>query len=201
MNIVCLDLEGVLVPEIWIAFAEKTGIEELRLTTRDIPVYRDLMNHRIKILKEHNLKLQDIQEVISGIDPMDGARDFLDTLRERYQVCILSDTFREFAKPLMKKLGYPTLLCNSLQVADDGTIEDIVMRQEDGKFHATEALKNLNCKVMAAGDSYNDTHMLLAADRGFLFKAPQSIIGEFPQLKAYSEYTDLLAEAQDLFGE
>ncbi len=201
MNIVCLDLEGVLVPEIWIAFAKETGIEELKLTTRDIPVYRDLMNHRIAILREHGLKLQDIQEVIAGIDPMEGALEFLDALRERYQVVILSDTFQEFAKPLMKKLAYPTLLCNSLQVAPDGTIEDIAMRQEEGKLEAVTAFKALNCKVLAAGDSYNDTKMLLAADKGFLFKAPDSIIAEFPELPALTEYADLLAATGKFFGD
>ncbi len=199
MDIVCLDLEGVLVPEIWIAFAEKTGIEELKLTTRNIPVYRDLMNHRIKILERNNLKLQDIQDVIATMDPMDGALEFLNELRSRYQVVILSDTFREFAQPLMKKLGYPTLLCNSLKISEDGVIEDIVMRQEDGKRKATEAFRSLNCRVMAAGDSYNDTAMLETANRGFLFRAPSSIISEFPHLEALTTYTELLQRAQEFF--
>ncbi len=199
MDIVCLDLEGVLVPEIWIAFAEKTGIEEFRLTTRDIPVYRDLMSHRLSILNEHGLKLQDIQEVIATIDPMKGAIDFLNTLRQRYQVMILSDTFREFAQPLMKKLGFPTLLCNSLKVAEDGAILDIIMRQEEGKLHTVRALMGLNCRVLAAGDSYNDTGMLIAADKGFLFRAPDTIIEEFPQLEALPEYNELLERAEQFF--
>ncbi|MGV7221303.1 MAG: bifunctional phosphoserine phosphatase/homoserine phosphotransferase ThrH [Nitrospinales bacterium] len=177
----CLDLEGVLVPEIWIAFAEKTGIEKLRLTTRDIPDYNELMRGRLKILDEHNLKLSDIEEVIGGIKPLDGAQEFLKWLKSEFQVIILSDTFYQFAGPLMKQLDYPTLFCHKLIVEENGRIADFRLRLEDGKTKAVHALQKLNFKVIAAGDSYNDTGMLNAADSGIFFCPPESITGEFPQ--------------------
>lgn len=189
--IACLDLEGVLVPEIWIAFAEKTGIETLRLTTRDIPDYDRLMRGRLKILDEHNLKLADIQQVIRGIQPLEGAGDFLNWLRSEFQVIILSDTFNEFAAPLMEKLGYPALFCNSLEVNGDGRITGYRLRQNDGKTKAVAALKSLNFPVLAAGDSYNDTGMLQEADAGILFRPPQNVIDEFPQYPVTQTYDEL----------
>ena len=177
----CLDLEGVLVPEIWIAFAEKTGIEKLRLTTRDIPDYDALMRGRLKILDEHKLKLSDIQEVIGGINPLEGALDFIAWLKSEFQVIILSDTFYQFAGPLMKQLDYPSLFCNELVVESGGRIADYKLRQNDGKTSAVQALQSLNFKVIAAGDSYNDTGMLKAADAGIFFCPPESIVGKFPQ--------------------
>ncbi|MBT4492468.1 MAG: bifunctional phosphoserine phosphatase/homoserine phosphotransferase ThrH [Gammaproteobacteria bacterium] len=191
MQIVCLDLEGVLIPEIWIKFAEKTGIDELRATTRDIPDYDELMQQRLRILDEHNLKLPAIQEVIAGLEPMPGARAFLDGLRENYQVIILSDTYYEFAKPMMEQLAWPTLFCHKLDVADDGRVVNYVLRQKDPKRHSVKALKQLNYTVFAAGDSYNDTTMLEEADAGFLFRAPQNVIDEFPQYKVTEEYDTL----------
>ena len=179
----CLDLEGVLVPEIWIAFAEKTGIEKLRLTTRDIPDYDEVMRGRLKILDENNLKLSDIQEVIGGIKPLDGAIDFLEWLKSEFQVVILSDTFYQFAGPLMKQLDYPILFCNELVVDGNGSIADYKLRQVDGKTKAVKALQGLNFKVIAAGDSYNDTGMLIQADAGIFFRPPESIAQEFPQFK------------------
>ena len=190
-SIVTLDLEGVLIPEIWIAFAEKTGIEELRLTTRDIPDYDELMRGRLKILAERGLTLSDIQEVIDTLSPLDGAREFLDELRSITQCVILSDTFLQFAKPLMRQLGWPTLFCNSLEVADD-RIVDYHLRQPDQKRQSVVALKTLNYKVISFGDSFNDTTMLKEADVGFLFHAPQSIRDQFPQFTAYDDYADLL---------
>ncbi|MFQ5673409.1 MAG: bifunctional phosphoserine phosphatase/homoserine phosphotransferase ThrH [Nitrospinales bacterium] len=189
--IVCLDLEGVLVPEIWIAFAEKTGIETLRLTTRDISDYDRLMRGRLKILDEHGLKLADIQQVIRGIQPLNGAGDFLNRLRSEFQVIILSDTFNEFASPLMEKLGYPALFCNSLEVNGDGRITGYRLRQNDGKTKAVAALKSLNFPVIAAGDSYNDTGMLMEADAGILFRPPQNVIDEFPQYPVTQTYAEL----------
>jgi len=189
--IACLDLEGVLVPEIWIAFAEKTGIETLRLTTRDIPDYDRLMRGRLKILDEHNLTLADIQQVIRGIQPLEGAGDFLNWLRSEFQVIILSDTFNEFAAPLMEKLGYPALFCNSLEVNGDGRITGYRLRQNDGKTKAVAALKSLNFPVLAAGDSYNDTGMLQEADAGILFRPPQNVIDEFPQYPVTQTYAEL----------
>ena len=187
----CLDLEGVLVPEIWIAFAEKTGIEKLRLTTRDIPDYDELMRGRLKILDENNLKLADIQEVISGITPLEGAKEFIHWLKSEFQVIILSDTFYEFAGPLMKQLDYPTLFCNSLVVDAGGRIVDYRLRQQDGKTQAVRALKNLNFSVIASGDSYNDTGMLKEADAGIFFCPPDSIVAEFPQFKVTKTYDEL----------
>lgn len=187
----CLDLEGVLVPEIWIAFAEKTGIEQLRLTTRDVPDYDKLMRGRLKILDEKNLKLADIQEVIRGITPLDGANDFLDWLRTEFQVIILSDTFDEFAAPLMAQLGFPALFCNFLVIDETDRIVDYRLRQNDGKTKAVAALKSLNLTVIATGDSYNDTGMLQEADAGILFCPPDNVIKEFPQFPVTTTYTQL----------
>ncbi|MCA9483393.1 MAG: bifunctional phosphoserine phosphatase/homoserine phosphotransferase ThrH [Nitrospina sp.] len=187
----CLDLEGVLIPEIWIAFAEKTGIEQLRLTTRDIPDYDELMRGRLKILDDNNLKLPDIQKVIGSMEPMQGARDFLNWLKSEFQVIILSDTFYQFAGPLMAQLDYPTLFCNSLVVAEDGRIEDYTLRQPDGKTKAVKALQSLNFQVIASGDSYNDTGMLVQAEGGIFFKPPESITQEFPQFPVTHNYDEL----------
>ncbi len=187
----CLDLEGVLVPEIWIAFAEQTGIEKLRLTTRDIPDYDELMRGRLKILDQNNLKLADIQKVIKEIKPLDGAYDFLGWLKSEFQVIILSDTFYQFAGPLMAQLDYPTLFCNELVVDSEGRIADYRLRQADGKTKAVAALKNLNFQVVAAGDSYNDTGMLQEADAGIFFRPPESITEEFPQFPVTHQYDEM----------
>lgn len=192
MQLVCLDLEGVLIPEIWINFAERTGIDDLRLTTRDIPDYDELMTRRLRILAQHKLGLREIQEVITGMDPLPGAKAFLDDLRGAYQLVILSDTFYEFAQPMMRKLGQPTLFCHQLTVdPTDGRITDYVLRQKDPKRKAVEAFKGLNFRVVAAGDSYNDTSMLAAADAGILFRAPERVVKEFPQYPVATEYPDL----------
>lgn len=191
MHLVCLDLEGVLIPEIWINFAERTGIDALRVTTRDIPDYDELMTLRLGILKKHKLGLREIQEVIEGMDPMPGARDFLDALRLEYQLIILSDTFYEFAAPMMRKLGQPTLFCHKLEVGPDGAIEDYRLRQKDPKRKAVQGLKGLNYRIVAAGDSYNDTTMLSEADSGILFRAPENVIAEFPQYPVATEYGHL----------
>lgn len=191
MQVICLDLEGVLVPEIWIKFAEKTGIEALKATTRDIPDYDELMQQRLRILDEHNLDLAAIQEVIATLEPMPGAKDFLDGLREKYQVIILSDTFYEFSKPLMKQLAWPTIFCHRLEIDDNGRVANYVLRQKDPKRQSVKALKSLNYTVFAAGDSYNDTTMLEEADAGFLFRSPQNVIDEFPQYDVTTEYTEL----------
>ncbi len=193
MEIVCLDLEGVLVPEIWIAFAEKTGIPELRRTTRDEPDYDKLMAYRIAILKEHSLRLSDIQDVIATIRPLEGARDFLDQLREMTQVVILSDTFQEFALPLMRQLGYPTILCNSLRVSADGMIEGIRMRCENGKKRAIEAFSSIGFRTFASGDSYNDLAMIRKADGGCLFRAPENILESEKDLVLTRTYDELLS--------
>jgi phosphoserine/homoserine phosphotransferase len=184
VELACLDLEGVLVPEIWIAFAERTGIEELRATTRDIPDYNVLMKQRLGLLKQHGLKIDDIQDVISTLEPLPGAIEFIDWLRERFQVIILSDTFYEFSQPLMRQLHWPTLLCHRLVVDDSGSVVDYKLRQEDPKRASVKALHSLNFRVLAAGDSYNDTSMLAEADVGFLIHAPQHVIDEFPQFKS-----------------
>ncbi|MDG1942773.1 MAG: bifunctional phosphoserine phosphatase/homoserine phosphotransferase ThrH [Halioglobus sp.] len=184
MELACLDLEGVLVPEIWIAFAERTGIEELRATTRDIPDYNVLMKQRLGLLQQHGLKIDDIQDVISTLEPLPGAIEFIDWLRERFQVIILSDTFYEFSQPLMRQLHWPTLLCHRLVVDDSGSVVDYKLRQEDPKRASVKALHSLNFRVLAAGDSYNDTSMLAEADVGFLIHAPQNVIDEFPQFKS-----------------
>lgn len=191
-SIVTLDLEGVLIPEIWIAFAEKTGIKELRLTTRDIPDYDELMRGRLKILDEKGLKLSDIQEVIGTLAPLEGAKAFLDELRSITQCIILSDTFLQFAAPLMRQLDWPTLFCNSLEVEDD-RIVNYHLRQPDQKRQSVVALKSLSYKVISFGDSFNDTTMLKEADVGFLFHSPKSIQEQFPQFTAFDEYSDLLA--------
>lgn len=187
----CLDLEGVLVPEIWIAFAEQTGIEKLRLTTRDIPDYDELMRGRLKILDENNLKLADIQEVIQKIKPLEGAYDFLGWLKSEFQVIILSDTFYQFAGPLMAQLDYPTLFCHELIVDEEGRIANYRLRQADGKTKAVAALQSLNFQVVAAGDSYNDTGMLKQADAGIFFRPPESITEEFPQFPVTREYAEM----------
>tara|TARA_B110000305_G_scaffold229699_1_gene280933 strand:- start:429 stop:1046 length:618 start_codon:yes stop_codon:yes gene_type:complete len=186
----CLDLEGVLLPEIWIKFAEKTGIEELKLTTRDIPDYDQLMMGRLAILKKHNLKLQDIQDVIEALSPLDGACDFLQWLKSEFQVIILSDTFYEFAQPLMKKLDYPTLFCHKLITDDAGSIVNYELRQSDQKTKAVKALQGLNFQVISAGDSYNDTGMLQQADAGILFCPPEKVIQEFPQFPVTRNYNE-----------
>ena len=192
MYITCLDLEGVLVPEIWIAFAEETGIDELRLTTRDISDYDVLMNKRIHILKSKGLKLKDIQNTIQKIDPMEGAKEFLDKLRDICQVVILSDTFKEFAHPLMKKLGMPTIFCNSLEISNDGFISGYKLRQNNGKYHAVKAFQSLNYSVIASGDSFNDLEMIKQAEKGFLFRPPQHIQEEYAQFQTFTKYDDLL---------
>lgn len=192
MEIVTLDLEGVLVPEIWIAFAENTGIEALKRTTRDEPDYHRLMEYRMDILRRNGLTLSDIQRVIAGIRPLDGAKAFLDELRELTQVVILSDTFSEFALPLMRQLGYPTIFCNSLTVGSDGMIEGIRMRTENGKKKSVEALQSIGFRVFASGDSYNDLSMIHAADGGCLFRAPERILKEEKDLHLVTEYSELL---------
>ena len=188
MIVACLDLEGVLVPEIWIAFAEKTGIEKLRLTTRDIPDYNELMQGRLDILNQNNLLLSDIQEVIKDISPLPGAKDFLDWLKSEFQVIILSDTFNQFAGPLMEQLDYPTLFCHDLIIDGSGRINDFQLRIPDAKTKAVMAIQGLNLKVIAAGDSYNDTGMLKQADAGILFRAPNNVIQEFPQFPVTLDY-------------
>ena len=193
MNIVCLDLEGVLVPEIWIAFAEETGIPELKRTTRDEPDYDKLMNFRIQTLKEHSLGLRQIQETIAKIDPIPGAREFLDELRALTQVIIISDTFTQFAAPLMKKLGYPTIFCNTLEVAEDGEITGFRMRVENSKYTTVKALQLIGYETIASGDSHNDLGMIQASKAGFLFKSTERIKADYPELPAYEEYDELLA--------
>ncbi len=194
MELACLDLEGVLIPEIWIEFANKTGIEELKATTRDIPDYDVLMKQRLRILEEHNLGLNEIQEVIATLEPLPGAVEFIDWLRERFQVIILSDTFYEFSQPLMRQLGFPTLFCHRLEVDPQGKVVDYTLRQKDPKRQSVLALQGLYYRIIAAGDSYNDTTMLGEADAGILFKSPQNVIDEFPQFPAVHEYEDLKKE-------
>lgn len=192
MNIVCLDMEGVLVPEIWIAFAEESGIPALRRTTRDEPDYDKLMRWRIDLLREKGLKLQQIQDVIARIDPLPGAREFLDELRSMAQVVILSDTFDQFGIPLMKKLGYPTLLCNTLEIDSDGYIARHVMRCEHSKLTTVKALQSIGYDTIASGDSYNDLEMILHSKAGFLFRTTDKIKADYPQLPAFERYDDLL---------
>ncbi|WP_020209642.1 bifunctional phosphoserine phosphatase/homoserine phosphotransferase ThrH [Gilvimarinus chinensis] len=194
MELACLDLEGVLVPEIWIKFAEKTGIEALKATTRDIPDYDVLMRQRLKILEENNLGLNEIQEVIATLKPLEGAVEFVDWLRERFQVIILSDTFYEFSQPLMRQLGFPTLLCHRLETDASGRVINYHLRQKDPKRQSVLALKTLYYRIIAAGDSYNDTTMLGEADAGILFHAPQNVIDEFPQFPAAHTYEELKKE-------
>ncbi len=191
MYIICSDLEGVFVPEIWINVAQKTGIEELKLTTRDISDYDVLMKRRLSILDEHKLKLDDIQAVIKKIDPLDGAVEFLNWVRENYPIIIVSDTFVEFASPLMEKLGRPTLFCNSLIVDPDGSISGYTLRQKDGKKKVVQALKGLSYQVLAFGDSYNDITMLKEADASFLFRPPANVIEEFPEIQSTEDYRQL----------
>ena len=193
MQVVCLDLEGVLIPEIWIEFSKRTGIAEFQRTTRDEPDYDRLMAYRLGLLKQHGLKLADIQAVIGGMAPMDGAKDFLDDLRSRFQVIILSDTFYEFADPMMRQLGRPTLFCHKLVIDDRGFVADYQLRQPNQKAHAVNALKGLNFQVIAAGDSYNDTGMLGAADAGFFIHPPDSIVALFPQYPVNRSYAELKA--------
>jgi phosphoserine/homoserine phosphotransferase len=191
LELACLDLEGVLIPEIWIAFAKETGIDALRATTRDIPDYDVLMKQRLAILDEHQLKIDDIQRVIATLSPLPGAADFLNWLRERFQVIILSDTFYEFSEPLMRQLGWPTLFCHRLITDDDGRVVDYKLRQRDPKRASVQALHSLNYRVIAAGDSYNDTTMLGEADVGILFHAPDNVIAEFPQFTAVQDFDTL----------
>ena len=193
MKLVCLDLEGVLVPEIWIAFAEETRLEELKKTTRDEPDYDKLMQYRLDILAENNLGLEQIQNTIEKIDPLQGAIEFLNELRELTQVIIISDTFSEFAKPLMKKLGYPTLFCNDLDVADDGKITGIKMRLEDSKLNTVKAFQLAGCETIASGDSFNDLGMIKQSQHGFLFRSTESIKKDYPEVPAFEEYDELLA--------
>lgn len=193
MNIVCLDMEGVLVPEIWIAFAEASGIPELKKTTRDEPDYDKLMQYRLNILKEHGLGLKEIQEVIAKIDPMPGAKEFLDELRSVTQVIILSDTFEQFAAPLMKKLGMPTIFCNTLEVAEDGTVTGYKMRCKPSKLTTVKALQSCGFETIAAGDSFNDLGMIQASKAGFLFKSTEQIKKDYPQYPAFEEYDEFLA--------
>ena len=197
MNIGCLDLKGVLVPEIWIAFAEETGIPELKRTTRDEPDYDKLMNYRINILKEHGLGLKEIQETIAKIDPMPGAKEFLDELREITQVIIISDTFTQFAGPLMKKLGYPTIFCNSLEVAEDGEITGFKMRIENSKLTTVKALQSIGYDTIASGDSHNDLGMIKASKAGFLFRSTDEIKKEYPELPAFETYDELMAAIKE----
>lgn len=192
MDIVCLDLEGVLVPEIWIAFAEASGIPELKRTTRDEPDYNKLMNWRLGILKEHNLGLKEIQETIAKIDPLPGAKEFLDELRSMTQVIIISDTFTQFAKPLMQKLGWPTLFCNTLEVAPDGEITGFKMRVEQSKLSTVKALQSVGFETIAGGDSYNDLGMINAGKNGFLFRSTEQIKKDYPKLPAFEDYPELM---------
>ena len=200
MDIVCLDLEGVLVPEIWIAFAEETGIPALKRTTRDEPDYDKLMRWRIGVLKEHGLGLKQIQDVIAKIDPIPGAREFLDELRSLTQVIIVSDTFSQFAKPLMEKLGWPTIFCNSLEVAQDGEITGFKMRCEQSKLTTVKALQSIGFDTIASGDSYNDLGMIKAGKAGFLFKSTDKIIADNPDIPAYETYEELMTAIKAVIG-
>ena len=201
MNIVCLDMEGVLVPEIWIAFAEESGIPELRRTTRDEPDYDKLMTWRLGILKEHGLGLKEIQAVIAKIDPLPGAREFLDKLRSETQVVILSDTFEQFAKPLMKKLNWPTILCNTLEVGEDGAITGYQMRCEKSKLTTVKALQSIGYETVAAGDSHNDLAMIQAGKAGFLFRSTEQIKKDYPEIPAYETYEELLGALKEAIGQ
>lgn len=194
MEIACLDLEGVLIPEVWINFAERTGIDSLKATTRDIPDYDELMTQRLEILRDHKLGIADIQEVIDGMDPLPGAAEALDWLRANFQVVILSDTFYEFAEPFMRKLGWPTIFCHKLEIDADGMITNYLIRQPDPKRASVQAFHSLKFRCIATGDSYNDTTMLSEADAGILFRPPQNVIDEFPQFPVAREYEELQAE-------
>ena len=191
MNIICLDLEGVLIPEIWINFAEKVGVKELMATTRDIPDYDELMKFRIELCSKHDFRIQDIQDVIDTLSPLDGAKDFLDQLRADYQLIILSDTFQEFATPMMRQLGWPTIFCHQLLIDDEGRINNYKLRKADHKRETVKRLHELNFNVVAAGDSYNDTTMLSEAEQGILFCPPQNVIDEFPQFPVAKSYLEL----------
>lgn len=197
MNIVCLDMEGVLVPEIWIAFSEATGIEELKRTTRDEPDYDKLMRFRLDTLRQHNLGLKEIQDVIATIDPLAGAKGFLDELRSITQAIILSDTFLQFAQPLMKKLGYPTLFCNELVVAENGEITDFKMRCEKSKLTTVKGLQSIGFETIAAGDSFNDLGMIQASKAGFLFKSTEKIKSDYPEIPAFEEFSELLSAIKE----
>ena len=201
MNIVCLDMEGVLVPEIWIAFAQETGIEELKRTTRDEPDYDKLMQYRIKILKEHGLGLKEIQETIAKIDPFPGAKELLDTLRSKTQVIILSDTFEQFAAPLMEKLGWPSIFCNTLDVADNGEITGHIMRCEQSKLSTVKALQSIGYDTIAAGDSFKYLGMIQSSKAGFLFRSTEQIIKDYPQYPAFETYEDLLSAIESALEE
>lgn len=198
MYITCLDLEGVLVPEIWIAFAEASGIPQLKKTTRDEPDYDKLMKYRLEILKEHGLGLKEIQQTIAGIEPMPGAKEFLDELRSVCQVIIISDTFEQFAAPLMKKLGWPTIFCNSLEVADDGAITGYRMRCEKSKYTTVKALQSIGYETIASGDSFNDLGMIQASKAGFLFRSTEQIKADYPGIPAFEEYAELLNAIKDV---
>lgn len=200
MNIICLDLEGVLVPEIWIAFAEATGIPELKRTTRDEPDYDKLMKYRMNILKQHGLGIKEIQAVIATIKPLEGAKEFLDALREKTQVLILSDTFEEFASPLMKQLGWPTIMCNQLEIAPDGEITGIKMRCPQSKLTTVKALQSIGYDTIAAGDSYNDLAMIQAGKQGFLFRSTEKIKADFPEIPAFETYDELFAAFSAAIG-
>tara|TARA_B100000575_G_scaffold217961_1_gene178552 strand:+ start:1681 stop:2295 length:615 start_codon:yes stop_codon:yes gene_type:complete len=197
MELACLDLEGVLIPEIWVGFAEKTGIDELKATTRDIPDYNVLMRQRLDTLKKHKLGLPDIQQVIATMSPLEGAKDFIHWLKENFQLIVLSDTFYEFSHPLMRQLGFPTLFCHRLITDDQGYIVDYKLRQEDPKRQCVKAFHGLNFRVIAAGDSYNDTSMLSEADTGILFRAPDNVIAEFPQFPSVTSYHELKLQFVD----
>lgn len=201
MNVVCLDLEGVLVPEIWIEFAKKTGIEELKLTTRDISDYDVLMKKRIAVLKERGLKLKDIQDVIAGMRPLDGAAEFAAAVRNETQLIILSDTFTQFAAPLMKQLNFPTIFCNELITDENGTVTDYRLRIKDGKRRSVQALQSVNFSVLAAGDSYNDLSMIQTADAGAFFRPPQSIAAENPNIPVFTEYKEFLTFIRNFLSE
>ena len=201
MNIVCLDMEGVLVPEIWIAFSEASGIPELKRTTRDEPDYDKLMRWRLGVLKEHGLGLKEIQQTIARIDPLPGAKAFLDALRSKTQVIILSDTFEEFAKPLMEKLGWPTIFCNSLEVADSGEITGFKMRCQQSKLTTVRALQSIGYETIAAGDSYNDLGMIQASKAGFLFKSTEQIKADHPELPAFESFGELLSAIKAVMDE
>jgi phosphoserine/homoserine phosphotransferase len=194
VDIVCLDLEGVLIPEVWIKLAEKTGIEELKVTTREIPDYDVLMKLRMDICDQHGFGIKEIQDVVATMDPMEGATEFIAWLRERFQVVILSDTFYEFVQPLIAKMGYPTIFCHKLEINEEGRIVNYILRQPEPKLSSVKAFHSLNFKVYAAGDSYNDTTMLGEADAGFLFNAPDNVIVEFPQFKTVNNYEELKAQ-------
>ena len=201
MNLVCLDLEGVLVPEIWISFSAATGIPEFSRTTRDEPDYDKLMHYRIDLLDKHRLKLPDIQKVIGGMEPLPGAKDFIRSLKEKVQLIILSDTFQEFATPLMVKLDYPTLFCNNLKTSANGTVYGYSLRQPNGKFCAVKAFKNMNCRVFAVGDSYNDLAMIEGADSGCLFRAPENIRRGYSHIPCVDSFPDLLKTIDNFLNE